>query len=80
MHIIASTDKCIASGSCALTCPEVFGQRDEDGVVTLLEKHPPLALLKRVRQAIELCPASVFRLEDEEQITELTIIEETDDR
>ena len=80
MRIIDSTDKCIASGSCALTCPEVFGQRDEDGVVTLLEEHPPLALLKRVRQAIELCPARVFRLEDEEQTTELTIIEEPDNR
>ena len=79
MRVIASTDKCIASGSCALTCPEVFAQRDEDGVVSILQEHPPLTLLKRVRQAIELCPASVFRVEDEEQTTDLTIIEETDD-
>lgn len=77
MRVIASTDKCIASGSCALTCPQVFGQRDEDGVVSLLQEHPSLALLKRVRQAVELCPALVFRLEDEEQTGELTIIEET---
>ena len=78
MRVIASTDKCIASGSCALTCPQVFGQRDEDGVVSLLQEHPSLALLKRVRQAVDLCPALVFRLEDEEQTAELTIIEETD--
>ncbi|HEV2659592.1 MAG TPA: ferredoxin [Ktedonobacteraceae bacterium] len=77
MRVIASTDKCIASGSCALTCPEVFGQRDEDGVVSVLQEHPSLALLKRVRQAVELCPALVFRLEDEEQTAELTIVEET---
>jgi ferredoxin len=78
VRVIASTDKCIASGSCALTCPQVFGQRDEDGVVSLLQEHPSLALLKRVRQAVDLCPALVFRLEDEEQTAELTIIEETD--
>ena len=77
MRVIASTDKCIASGSCVLTCPEVFGQRDEDGVVSLLQEHPPITLLKRVRQAVELCPACVFRLEDEEQTAELTIVEET---
>jgi len=31
MRVIASTDKWIASGSCVLVCPQVFGQRDEDG-------------------------------------------------
>ncbi len=77
MRIIASTDKCIASGSCVLTSPQVFEQRDEDGVVHILQHHPSLDLLKQVRQAIELCPARVFRLEDEEQTMEVTIVEET---
>ncbi len=80
MRVIASTDKCIASGSCVLASPQVFGQRDEDGVVHILHEHPPLALLNRVRQAVELCPAGVFHIEDEEQTTELTIVEETSNR
>lgn len=78
MRVIASTDKCIASGSCVLASPQVFGQREEDGVVHILDEHPSLALLNCVRQAVELCPALVFRIEDEEQTTELTIVEETD--
>jgi len=77
MRVIASTDKCIASGSCVLACPQVFGQREEDGVVHILQEHPSLDLLKRVRQAVELCPALVFRIEDEEQTESLTIVEET---
>jgi ferredoxin len=77
MRVIASTDKCIASGSCVLACPQVFGQRDEDGVVPILHEHPSLELLNRVRQAIELCPALVFRMEEEEKTESLTIVEET---
>jgi len=79
MRVIVSTDKCIASGSCVLACPQVFGQRDEDGVVHILNERPSLDLLNRVRQAVELCPALVFRLEDEEQTTDLTIVEESGD-
>jgi ferredoxin len=44
MRVIASTDKFIASGSCVLACPQVFGQRDEDGVVHILHEHPSLDL------------------------------------
>jgi ferredoxin len=79
MRVIASTDKCIASGSCVLVCPHIFGQRDEDGVVQILHEHPSLDLLDRVRQAVELCPALVFRVEEEEQTADLTIGEETSD-
>ena len=53
MRVIAQTQKCIASGNCALTCPQVFEQRDEDGVVHVVDEHPPLALLARVRQVVD---------------------------
>ena len=79
MRVIASTHKCIASGSCVLACPQVFGQRDEDGVVHIVNEHPSLDLLNQVRQAVELCPALVFRMEDEEQTADLTIVEEISD-
>ena len=76
MRVIAQTQKCIASGTCVLTCPQVFEQRDEDGVVHVMDEHPSLALLARVRQAVELCPALVFRLEDEDETGELIVIED----
>ncbi len=77
MRVIAATHKCIASGTCVLTCPQVFGQRDEDGVVQVLAEHPSLDFLKKIKQAIDLCPAQVFSLEDEEDTAYLTVIEDT---
>jgi ferredoxin len=77
VRVIASTHKCIASGSCVLACPQVFGQRDEDGVVLILHEHLSLDLLNQVRQAVDLCPSLVFRIEDEEQTADLTIVEDS---
>jgi ferredoxin len=76
MRVIAQTQKCIASGTCVLTCPQVFEQRDEDGVVHVVDEHPSLALLARIKQAVDLCPAQVFRLENEDETGELTVVED----
>lgn len=78
MRVIAFRDKCIASGSCAVTCPQVFTQRDSDGVVDVLNEHPPLEVLSKVQKAVGLCPAEVFTVEDEENTSELIIV--VDDR
>ena len=78
MRVIAYTQKCIASGACVLACSQVFGQRDEDGVIQVLDEHPSLDLIGRVRKAVDLCPALVFSIEDEENTSDLTVVE--DDR
>lgn len=75
MHIIAYTQKCIAGGNCVLACSNVFEQRDSDGTVYVLNARPALALLEKVRQAVDLCPAQVFVIEDEAKESEL-IVEE----
>ncbi|HEY7418410.1 MAG TPA: ferredoxin [Ktedonobacteraceae bacterium] len=76
MRVIAQTQKCIASGTCVMTCPQVFDQRNEDGVVHVMNEHPSLDLLTRVRQVVDLCPAQAFRLEDEDKTGELIIVED----
>ncbi len=76
MRVIAQTQKCIGSGNCAFTCPQVFGQRDEDGVVHVINEHPSLDLLARVKQVVDLCPAQVFRVEDEDKVEEFTVVED----
>lgn len=76
MRISVSNDKCIASGMCHLASPEVFGQSTADGSVEILQPRPSLAHLQKVREAIKHCPAQVFTIEeDEENVTELTIVE-----
>lgn len=75
MRVIAYTQKCIAGGNCVLTCSDVFEQRDSDGTVHVLNERPSLALLEKVRQAVDLCPAQVFSIEDEASASELVIVE-----
>lgn len=75
MRVIASTGKCIASGTCVMTCPQVFGQRESDGVVQVIDGHPPLELISLVQQAAEICPAMVFEIEEANDLSELTVVE-----
>jgi ferredoxin len=35
MRVTVDQDKCVGSGQCVLAVPEVFDQRDEDGIVKL---------------------------------------------
>ena len=73
MKVTAFTNRCIASGSCVLTCSQVFNQRESDGVVELLQEHPPLDLLKKVQQAVMACPAQVFEVAEEEDLSQLSL-------
>jgi ferredoxin len=49
-------EKCIASGSCVLVCPEVFAQ-DAEGVAVLLYEEPDERLRDVVEEAADSCPA-----------------------
>ena len=51
MHVRVDQARCVASGNCVLTAPEVFDQRVEDGIVVLLDPSPPAELAERVRRA-----------------------------
>ncbi|HEY7147200.1 MAG TPA: ferredoxin [Streptosporangiaceae bacterium] len=62
MRIIVNTGKCIGSGRCASIDPDVFDQREEDGVSVLLDETPSAEHHQMVHEAIELCPAAAIRL------------------
>jgi ferredoxin len=65
MKVIVDQNKCVASGQCVLTAPEVFDQREEDGIVVLLAENPPEGLADDVRQAVALCPAQAIWVEEQ---------------
>lgn len=73
MKVIALTNRCIASGACVLAASQVFSQRDSDGVVELLQERPSLDQLQKVRQAVAACPSQVFVVEEEDDLSELTL-------
>jgi ferredoxin len=52
--------RCVAAGHCVVAAPEVFDQRDDDGVVVLLDASPPEREHDHVREAALLCPAAAI--------------------
>jgi ferredoxin len=64
MKVTADQDKCVSSGQCALNASEVFDQRDEDGVVVLLNDNPSAEQAERTRNAAAACPALAIHIEE----------------
>lgn len=64
MKVTVDQDKCIASGQCVLLAPEVFDQRDEDGVVVLRDAEPPTELNDVVGEAAQVCPSMAISVEE----------------
>jgi ferredoxin len=64
MKVTIDQDKCVASGQCVLAAADVFDQRDEDGIVVLLNPAPPAQRSDDVRRAAALCPARAITVED----------------
>ena len=62
MRVSVDDEKCVAAGQCVLVAPKVFDQRDEDGVVVLLDETPGPPLHDAVREAAMVCPAAAIHL------------------
>jgi len=62
MRVEIHVDRCIGSGVCALVAPEVFDQRDDDGVVVLLAESPADEHHDSVYEAEIRCPAAVIEI------------------
>ncbi|MFD5903197.1 ferredoxin [Streptomyces microflavus] len=62
MKITVDEEKCCGAGQCVLIAPEVFDQRDEDGIVILLDAAPPGDRHAVVRESAEVCPAAAILL------------------
>lgn len=62
MRVELDEPKCVASGQCVMAAPEVFDQREEDGVAILLDDGPAPELHDGVREAAAICPAAAIHL------------------
>lgn len=63
MDVKIDQDGCVAAGQCVLAAPEVFDQRDEDGVAVLLGP-PSTDQYDATREAALLCPARAISLNE----------------
>ncbi|MFC8592274.1 ferredoxin [Streptomyces atroolivaceus] len=62
MYIEFDEPKCVAAGQCAMVAPDIFDQRDDDGVAIVLESSPGPEHHDEVREAAAVCPAAALRL------------------
>ncbi|GAA2711452.1 MULTISPECIES: ferredoxin [Actinoplanes] len=62
MRVEFDEPKCVAAGQCVMVAPDVFDQRDEDGVAIVLDAEPGPELHDEVREAAAVCPAAAIRL------------------
>ncbi len=65
MKVRVDEEKCIGAGHCVLAAPDVFDQRDDDGIVVLLEPEPASELYEEVRKAAALCPALAIEIDED---------------
>jgi ferredoxin len=63
LKVTIDEDKCVASGQCVLAAASVFDQREEDGIVVLLDGNPPAEVGDDVRRAATVCPAAAIHIE-----------------
>ncbi|AJP04348.1 ferredoxin [Streptomyces cyaneogriseus subsp. noncyanogenus] len=64
MNITVDEAKCCGAGQCVLVAPDVFDQRDEDGIVVLLDATPEAGLHAAVRDAATICPAAAIQVHE----------------
>jgi ferredoxin len=65
MKVYIDQNLCVGAGQCVFAAPNVFDQRQDNGMVILLNAKPPEALKEAVAKAANLCPAAAIRLEEE---------------
>jgi ferredoxin len=63
LRVSVDQDVCVGAGLCVLSSSEVFDQRDEDGVVKLLQTYPDEALYEKVLGASRKCPSKAIKVE-----------------
>ncbi|WP_197319049.1 ferredoxin [Saccharomonospora sp. NB11] len=65
MKVSVDEDKCCGAGQCVLLAPDVFDQREDDGIVVLLDAEPGEELHAVTREAASVCPAAAITVIEE---------------
>jgi ferredoxin len=65
MKVTVEEDKCCAAGTCVMIAPEVFDQREEDGIVILLDAAPSGDQHEAVRECVQVCPAGAIHVSED---------------
>jgi ferredoxin len=64
MKVSVDQNICASAGNCVMNAPDIFDQRDEDGVVVLLNPNPTADQAEGARRAAAFCPAMAIQIEE----------------
>ena len=64
LKVIVDRARCVGSGECVFTAPDIFDQDEDDGIVVLMTDTPEEALWEAARRAARQCPANAIRVEE----------------
>jgi ferredoxin len=64
MKVTVDQNICASSGNCVMNASEIFDQRDDDGVVVLLNANPSAEEADGARRAAAACPALAIHIEE----------------
>ena len=59
LKVRVDEDKCVGAGQCVYAAPDVFDQREEDGIVILLDAEPDPSQAAKVRKAARLYATAI---------------------
>ncbi|MHC3002249.1 ferredoxin [Gordonia sp. GN26] len=62
MRIEVDEEKCVGGGQCVMAAADLFDQRDDDGIVILLDEAPGPDQYEAARESAILCPAAAIRI------------------
>jgi ferredoxin len=65
MKVSIDQHRCVGAGQCVLKAPMVFDQQEDDGMVILLNDHPPSEDQAAARLAARVCPAEVITIHED---------------
>jgi ferredoxin len=63
LRVSANTNVCVGAGLCVTTASHVFDQRDEDGIVDLLQAEPDEQYYEDVESAARKCPSKAISVQ-----------------
>jgi ferredoxin len=63
MKVFLDQSKCVGSGQCVMTAPDVFDQREDDGISVLLNPTPSPERVVDVEQAAAVCPSRAITVQ-----------------
>jgi ferredoxin len=64
LRLSVDDEQCCCSGQCVLAAPDLFDQREEDGIAVVLVAEPTADRYEEARTAARHCPSNAISVHE----------------